>query len=49
VEIRDDGRGPAGGTPGHGLVGLRERAAAIGATVVTESLDPGFSLRVICP
>jgi two-component system sensor histidine kinase DesK len=49
VEIRDDGRGPTGGKPGHGLVGLRERAAAIGATVVTEPLDPGFSLKVICP
>jgi two-component system sensor histidine kinase DesK len=48
VEIRDDGRGPSGGTPGHGLVGLRERAAAVGATVVTETLDPGFSLRVVC-
>jgi two-component system sensor histidine kinase DesK len=48
VEIRDDGRGPSGGTPGHGLVGLRERAGAVGATVVTEALDPGFSLRVVC-
>jgi two-component system sensor histidine kinase DesK len=48
VEIRDDGRGPTGGAPGHGLVGLRERAAAVGATVVTEALDPGFSLKVVC-
>jgi two-component system sensor histidine kinase DesK len=49
VEIRDDGRGPVDGAPGHGLVGLRERAAAMGATVVTEALDPGFSLKVIWP
>jgi two-component system sensor histidine kinase DesK len=49
VEIRDDGRGaPSAGT-GHGLTGLRERAAALGGTVVTRSLDPGFSLKVVVP
>ncbi|MEI5675640.1 MULTISPECIES: sensor histidine kinase [unclassified Nocardioides] len=48
AEVRDDGpgRGEAG-VPGSGLAGLRERAAAVGATVVTRSLDPGFSLRVV--
>jgi two-component system sensor histidine kinase DesK len=48
AEIVDDGRG-VNGTPlsGHGLVGLRERASAAGATVVTTTLDPGFSLKVI--
>ena len=30
VEIRDDGRGPESGAAGHGLTGLRERAAALG-------------------
>ncbi|MCW2866896.1 MAG: histidine kinase [Marmoricola sp.] len=34
---------------GHGLVGLRERAEAVGATVVTRTLDPGFSLSVVVP
>jgi hypothetical protein len=48
VLIDDAGRGD-NGTPlrGHGLVGLRERASAAGATVVTTTLDPGFSLKVI--
>lgn len=48
AEVRDDGRGPAvPGTPGSGLAGLRERAAAVGATVVTRHLEPGFSLQVV--
>ena len=29
--------------------GLRERSAAVGATVVTRSLQPGFSLQVTAP
>ncbi len=49
VEIRDDGRGPASAGAGHGLIGLRERAAALGGTVVTQSLQPGFSLKVVVP
>jgi two-component system sensor histidine kinase DesK len=48
VEVADDGHG-TGGTPvgGNGLLGLRERAAVVGATVVTTTLDPGFSLKVV--
>jgi two-component system sensor histidine kinase DesK len=50
VQVCDDGRGPddaaAPSVPGSGLDGLRERAAAAGATVVTRSLRPGFSLEV---
>lgn len=47
AEVRDDGRGCAEGTQGgSGLAGLRERAAAAGATVVTRDLAPGFSLTV---
>jgi two-component system sensor histidine kinase DesK len=58
VEVSDDGRGPVaevgaerGGDPaqatGHGLAGLRERAAAVGAAVtVGRSADGGFRLRV---
>ncbi len=48
VEVTDDGDGaPAEPTSGSGLRGLRERAAAVGATVVTRSLSPGFSLSVV--
>ncbi|MFB9314804.1 sensor histidine kinase [Nocardioides plantarum] len=53
AEVRDDGVGvgsasaSASDGPGSGLLGLRERAAAAGATVVTERLSPGFALRVV--
>jgi two-component system sensor histidine kinase DesK len=49
AEVRDDGRGPngTGGGFGSGLTGLRERAATVGATVVTRQLEPGFSLEVV--
>ncbi len=49
AEVRDDGEGggPSPGGPGSGLLGLRERAGAIGATVVTQRLSPGFSLQVV--
>ncbi|MEO9325353.1 histidine kinase [Nocardioides sp. C4-1] len=46
AEVRDDGCGSATG-PGSGLQGLRERAAAVGATLVVRDLAPGFSLRVV--
>lgn len=47
VEIRDDGQGPARDHRGNGLRGLTERAAAVGAVVITESPDDGgFVLRV---
>jgi two-component system, NarL family, sensor histidine kinase DesK len=49
VEVRDDGRGAEAAGTGNGLTGLRERAAALGGTVVTQSLKPGFSLRVVVP
>ena len=50
MEIRDDGRGFAGtppdGSSGHfGLTGMRERAEAIGATLVVES-RPGEGTAV---
>jgi two-component system sensor histidine kinase DesK len=48
AEVADDGRGPVGTVVGgNGLVGLRERAAVAGATVVTAALHPGFSLKVV--
>ncbi len=60
VEVCDDGSGPrdcpdggtadasANGHPGHGLDGLRERAAAAGAVLVTRPVEPrGFALAVL--
>jgi two-component system sensor histidine kinase DesK len=48
AEVRDDGRGcPAPPGSGSGLAGLRERAAAVDATVVVRQLEPGFSLEVV--
>jgi two-component system sensor histidine kinase DesK len=61
IEITDDGRGggtcaglETGGTDeldgGHGLAGLRERAAAVGGSVsVGRSAAGGFALRVRVP
>jgi two-component system sensor histidine kinase DesK len=51
AEVVDDGRGGGagggGGGGGHGLVGLRERAEAVGALVTAGPADGGFSLRVV--
>ncbi len=55
MEIRDDGRGFAGptarGASGHyGLTGMRERAAAIGATLTVDSKpDDGTTVRLVLP
>ena len=50
VEVRDDGTGRRrrpGGPGGTACAGLRERAAAAGAVLVTRTLDPrGFALSV---
>jgi two-component system sensor histidine kinase DesK len=48
LEVRDDGRGPAGSSGGSGLAGLRERARAAGARVEAgPPAEGGFVLRVI--
>jgi signal transduction histidine kinase len=50
VEVVDDGTGgtTGGGTasPGNGIAGMRERAAALGGTVEAGSL-PGGGFRVL--
>ncbi|MFF7309806.1 histidine kinase [Streptomyces sp. NPDC008137] len=53
VKVTDDGRGPQGSRigGGHGLVGIRERAAAHGGTAVL-GMGPdgrGFEVRVTLP
>ncbi|MER5371690.1 histidine kinase [Streptomyces sp. NPDC002553] len=55
IEVTDDGRGPQSasgrGGGGHGLVGIRERAAAHGGTAVTGRGPDGrgFTVRVRIP
>jgi two-component system sensor histidine kinase DesK len=57
IEVVDNGRGCAGGDPGHGLAGLAERAAALGGHLVAGPLGAstdatstnGFRLRVDVP
>lgn len=50
VVISDDGRGMAATGSGNGLRGLRERAAAAGAVLITRSARPhGFELAMATP
>ncbi|WP_157248971.1 sensor histidine kinase [Nonomuraea typhae] len=50
ITVSDDGRGaPAGLEGGHGLVGMRERAAAYGGTVATTPDAAGFEVVVRLP
>ena len=41
LRVRDRGPGPSGGEGGHGLVGMRERAAAAGGTLRTGPAEGG--------
>ncbi|MER6199389.1 histidine kinase [Streptomyces sp. NPDC001586] len=49
VSVTDDGRGPGPGSGGHGLIGIRERAAAHGGTARTGPGPDGrgFSVRAV--
>jgi signal transduction histidine kinase len=52
VEVRDDGRGASDLTAssGHGLIGMRERAALYGGRVETASHNgAGFTVTAILP
>ncbi|MBP8531952.1 sensor histidine kinase [Streptomyces sp. MK37H] len=52
IRVLDDGRGPRSGSDGgHGLIGVRERAAAHGGTAVTGPGPDGrgFEVRVHLP
>jgi signal transduction histidine kinase len=50
VRVEDDGRGASNGAAGHGIVGMRERAAAIGGTLQAGPLpDGGFRVSARLP
>jgi signal transduction histidine kinase len=49
IEVGDDGIGVIGsGAAGHGLIGMRERAALYGGSFETETAD-GFTVRAKLP
>jgi signal transduction histidine kinase len=51
VRVTDDGRGCGGvPRPGHGLTGMRERAALLGGTVrAGDRAEGGFAVEAILP
>ncbi|WP_260460469.1 sensor histidine kinase [Streptomyces sp. WAC04114] len=51
LSVRDDGTGPApGGTPGFGLVGMRERARSVGGTLdAGPHTGGGFEVMAVLP
>ncbi|SEF30285.1 Signal transduction histidine kinase [Amycolatopsis pretoriensis] len=49
MKVRDDGRGTAQPTPGHGLRGMGERAAALGGRCTAGPVDGGFEVCVELP
>ncbi|MEO5877041.1 MAG: sensor histidine kinase [Streptosporangiaceae bacterium] len=51
LTVTDDGRGSAAaGTPGHGIVGMRERTALLGGTLhVGDTLTGGFQVQARIP
>jgi len=50
ITVRDNGRGADKVTPGHGLVGMRERAALYGGRLeTTTSPGLGFTVHAVLP
>jgi signal transduction histidine kinase len=50
IEVADDGRGAAEVTPGHGIIGMRERAALFGGDLTAGPVPGGgFAVRARIP
>ncbi|MEV7283893.1 histidine kinase [Streptomyces sp. NPDC093252] len=51
IAVTDDGAGSGTGTPGHGLVGMRERARSVGGTLEAGALPGGrgFEVSAVLP
>lgn len=49
IEVEDDGRGDAGTSAGHGLLGIRERAHVYGGSVRAGNTEHGFRVEVTLP
>ncbi|WP_327257812.1 sensor histidine kinase [Streptomyces sp. NBC_01244] len=50
VTVTDDGTGTGGGTPGFGLIGMRERARSVGGTLDARPLPgKGFEVSAVLP
>ncbi len=49
LRIADAGGGVPAGTPGHGLVGMRERAELFGGTLTAGPRNGGFEVRAVLP
>jgi signal transduction histidine kinase len=50
LRVRDNGPGPSGGEGGHGLLGMRERALAVGGRLRAGPLDGGgFAVEADLP
>ncbi|MET8993646.1 sensor histidine kinase [Amycolatopsis sp. NPDC004169] len=49
LRVRDDGRGTAQPTPGHGLRGMGERAAALGGRCTAGPVEGGFEVCIELP
>ena len=50
IEVTDDGRGRTGAHEGHGLIGMRERAALYGGTLdVGPAAGGGFRVTAVLP
>ncbi|MEU1405729.1 histidine kinase [Streptomyces sp. NPDC005728] len=51
VQVTDDGAGAGAGTPGYGLLGMRERARSVGGTVTAgpRTDAQGFEVTAVLP